>query len=267
MISVKELQIALNKASSITGMVLVEDGIAGRKTTEAVKAFQKAKGLISDGIAGERTLHLLLNTNIKDPLEGKLLTEEHLVKSAKVLGLEVNLLKSFSRVESGGMGFGVSNGKPYVKMLFERHIMARQLKAAGLDLLRTIAMEAVPNLVNTSPGGYKGGVAENERLSLATQLNRECAYNSASYGRYQIMGFHHANLGYDSAFDMLSYMEESENNQLDVLVEFIRMQPNLHEVMRDKNFVEMARIYNGPNYYINNYDKKLEEAYKELEGN
>lgn len=47
---VKRLQKALH---------LIEDGIYGSVTEDAVKAFQKANGLKEDGIAGEKTLKLL----------------------------------------------------------------------------------------------------------------------------------------------------------------------------------------------------------------
>ena len=49
---VKWVQWALNAKNAAQ---LVVDGIWGAKTTAAVKAFQKAKGLAADGIVGEKT--------------------------------------------------------------------------------------------------------------------------------------------------------------------------------------------------------------------
>jgi murein L,D-transpeptidase YcbB/YkuD len=56
--TVKELQSHLNT----TGMtpVLIEDGIFGPKTERNVRAFQKEKGLVVDGIAGQYTWGALL---------------------------------------------------------------------------------------------------------------------------------------------------------------------------------------------------------------
>ena len=50
--SVKELQSKLIQLGYLTGKA---DGVYGTKTTEAVKAFQKASKLTADGMAGEPT--------------------------------------------------------------------------------------------------------------------------------------------------------------------------------------------------------------------
>lgn len=53
--------LAIQKALNIKGANprLTEDGIAGAKTTAAIKAFQKRAGLIVDGVAGPRTFAAL----------------------------------------------------------------------------------------------------------------------------------------------------------------------------------------------------------------
>ncbi|MBI4432600.1 MAG: peptidoglycan-binding protein [Candidatus Omnitrophica bacterium] len=55
-VTVKGLQKALKKAGYDPGPV---DGHIGRKTKKAVKAFQKGRGLRSDGVVGEKTWNLL----------------------------------------------------------------------------------------------------------------------------------------------------------------------------------------------------------------
>lgn len=49
---IKQIQIALKKAGFYKGDI---DGKAGSQTTNAIKAFQKSKGLIADGVVGQKT--------------------------------------------------------------------------------------------------------------------------------------------------------------------------------------------------------------------
>ena len=54
--AVRNLQNALVKAGFDVGTI---DGVYGSKTADAVKKFQKSKGLVVDGIAGNNTLSAL----------------------------------------------------------------------------------------------------------------------------------------------------------------------------------------------------------------
>jgi peptidoglycan hydrolase-like protein with peptidoglycan-binding domain len=53
---VRRLQLALNVLGYDAGTA---DGVFGTKTQNAVKAFQRAEGLETDGIAGPKTLEIL----------------------------------------------------------------------------------------------------------------------------------------------------------------------------------------------------------------
>ena len=59
---VKQIQKALCGAGYHVGMI---DGIYGVMTEEAVKAFQKSRGLKQDGIVGPVTLALLIPSRLK----------------------------------------------------------------------------------------------------------------------------------------------------------------------------------------------------------
>lgn len=54
--NVKDIQIALKEFGFDPGPI---DGIPGRRTTKAIKLFQKKYKLVSDGLVGPRTAELL----------------------------------------------------------------------------------------------------------------------------------------------------------------------------------------------------------------
>ncbi|WP_426770837.1 N-acetylmuramidase domain-containing protein, partial [Pseudomonas aeruginosa] len=74
----------------------------------------------------------------------------------------------------------------------ERHWMFKLLKRKlGRD-------PEINDVCNPKAGGYLGGQAEHERLDKAVKMDRDCALQSASWGLFQIMGFHWEALGYAS---------------------------------------------------------------------
>ena len=87
---------------------------------------------------------------------------------------------------------------------------------------------------------------------------------SASYGLFQIMGFNHALCGVDTVDAYYVAMHDSEAEQLRALVEFLRHKDNaaMHKALRAKDWAGFAKLYNGKNYQINDYDTKLSAAYR-----
>ncbi len=61
----KEIQAALKNAGFYSGII---DGVKGRKTRKAIREFQKANGLISDGVVGKKTWELLCKNMDTSPL-------------------------------------------------------------------------------------------------------------------------------------------------------------------------------------------------------
>ena len=169
----------------------------------------------------------------------------------------VTAIQAIDEIESRGCGF-LRDGHPVI--LFERHIMYRRLQATGHD----VAALAVryPDIVNPQPGGYIGGMAEHRRLNLAKKLDATCAIASTSWGRFQIMGWHWRRLGYSSAAAFADAMAESEAYQLNAFILFIKSDPVLYQALKTQNWVAFARGYNGLAYKKNQYDLKLENAYK-----
>lgn len=103
------------------------------------------------------------------PQTSKQLTADDYARAATALGVPVAAVKAVTEVESNGKGF-LPDGRPLI--LYERHIMRRQLVAAGhaMDAVRYNLTD--PNIVNSKPGGYVGGAGEWDRLARAIEINR-----------------------------------------------------------------------------------------------
>lgn len=234
------------------GYNVKEDSLFDANTEQAVKAFQTKMGLVPDGLVGEKTLQTLRTRN-KNP---KFLTQQHITAAAEALGVSVPSIMAVNEVESNGAGF-FEDGR--AKILFERHIMYRRLKAAGYDA-DALAIK-YPKLVGQVPGGYRGGWPEYTRLKSAQAIDHDIALESCSWGQFQIMGYHWKTLGYNSIQHFVESMQSGESAQLTAFVRFIQADVALHKALKAKKWADFARIYNGPSYKNNMYDTKLARAY------
>lgn len=181
-------------------------------------------------------------------------------KAAQLLGVEEAAVKAIASIESQGEGFITDKaGNKLPKILFERHVMFKRLR--DFTPIKSADMVAkYPDIVNPTPGGYKGGLAEHERLDRAVKIDRVTALESASWGKFQVLGLHWKVLGYPSvqAFVNDSY---TEAGQLSIFIKFIQADKRLVKALKEKDWPTFARIYNGPNYHINKYDSRMKAEY------
>ncbi|MBR8322100.1 MULTISPECIES: N-acetylmuramidase domain-containing protein [Burkholderia cepacia complex] len=234
------------------GARLDTDAIYGSATRNAVVAFQATHGLIADGIAGPKTWSTL-SAGRRDPRH---LTDADLQRAADRLQVDLAAVRAVNEVESKGAGF-LPDGRPVI--LYERHIMYRQLAAAGLDADALAAK--YPALVNPKRGGYAGDAAEYARLASASQISAACALEATSWGAFQIMGFHWKALGYPDVFAFVEAMKVSEAEQLEAFVRFVLADKVMLAALRGKKWAKFAELYNGKAYAENLYDVKLERAF------
>lgn len=183
--------------------------------------------------------------------------EQAYIDAANELGWAVASVKAVAEVESAGEGM-LSTGEP--KILFERHIFHRFLLKAG-KLTQQLLIK-YPDLINPRSGGYLGGVAEHKKLAKAVTIDREIALQSASWGKFQIMGFNYRSCGYDDIQSFINDMYSGEAGHLKAFIGFIKHHPRMLKAGRDLNWAGFAREYNGPAYAKNNYDVKLAKAYQ-----
>jgi hypothetical protein len=184
-------------------------------------------------------------------------------KASDSLRVEEATLKAVAYTESNGNGFITdSKGNKIPKILFERHIMFRRLR--DFTPIKSKEMAAkYPDIVNEKSGGYKRDLAEHERLQRAVLIDRTTALESASWGSFQLMGYHWSNLGYSSIQAFVNDMY-TEQGQLDAFVKFIKADSRLVKALKEKDWTSFSRIYNGPAYKTNKYDTKMKDAYEKF---
>ncbi|HEV2679139.1 MAG TPA: N-acetylmuramidase family protein [Rhodanobacter sp.] len=233
------------------GQPLTVDGWYGATTEVAVRAFQRDHGQVVDGIAGPRTQAALQGQT--DP---RALTQRDIEAAAAALDCDPAAIHAVIEVESPRGGF-LPDGR--VAILFERHVFWKQLVAAGID---PASVHAPASILSQQRGGYVGGVGEWPRMFQARNIHIEAAYASCSWGRFQIIGYHAAALGYTDAIAMSDDFARGEGNQLAAFVKFVQLDPDMLKALRGRKWAAFAKIYNGPAYADNLYDTKLAAAYK-----
>ncbi|MFL9888965.1 N-acetylmuramidase family protein [Paraburkholderia agricolaris] len=234
------------------GYKLTVTHVYDEATEAAVIALQTKTGLVDDGIAGPKTLAALA-TGRRDP---KHLSIADLVAAADKLGVPLASVRAVNEVESTGSGF-LLDGRP--KILFERHIFWKRLQARGID--PALIAAKYPNICSQTRGGYMGNAAEYTRLATAELIDPVAAYESASWGAFQVMGYHWQRLGYSCVDEFVARMENSEADQLDAFVRYVAADAGLLAALKARKWAVFAKGYNGPDYASNLYDAKLAQAW------
>lgn len=167
--------------------------------------------------------------------------------------METAVIKAVAQVESAGDGF-LSDGR--VKILFERHKFHKYTDGQ-YDTDH-------PDISNPKAGGYgAGGEHQNARFSEAFTLDPEAAMKSASWGKFQIMGFNHKAAGFETVGEFVDALKVSEDEQLKAFVKLIKMW-GLSQELKNHDWAGFARQYNGGDYKKNAYDTKLAAAYEKF---
>ena len=136
----------------------------------------------------------------------KLLTEKDFQEASSLSGLPIPLIKAVAEVESKGDGF-LDDGRP--KILFEGHIFYSQLKKIAIDPEIYVNDNDYKGIIypKWTKKHYKGGEEEYNRLAIAKTIDFDAALKSASWGRFQIMGFNHKSCGFDNVRNFVHAME------------------------------------------------------------
>lgn len=187
----------------------------------------------------------------------KALTRADFEAVADRLGCEWEAVAAVAQVESGPLGGFAADGRPII--LFERHLFSAKTHRA-YDATH-------PNVSNKTAGGYPRSQADRwAQLAEAYSLDPEAALQSASYGRFQVLGQNYPNLGFANAHQYVSKLATSEKDQLEAFEGFVKFN-DLSGALKTKNWAQFAAGYNGPGYAANQYDQKMASAYAQLKAN
>jgi hypothetical protein len=185
------------------------------------------------------------------------LTNEDFERAAKALGCDVPTVRAVAEVEAAGKGF-LPDGRPQI--LYEAHVFHRLTNgrhAAEKD--RRGAALSVPKWDKSLYG--RGGAAQHERLEDAASHDWDAAHKAASWGMFQILGSNYGVVGYPSIQSFVDAMHWGAGAHLDAFVAFVKSN-KLDVALRNHDWETFARRYNGTGYVANQYDTKLEQAWK-----
>lgn len=189
------------------------------------------------------------------------LTQQDFQAAATRLGVEVAALKAVVSVESSGGGF-MEDGR--VKVNYEPHQMYRQLKANFNQKRADDELAKHPDLIARKAGHRKGLDGEDKDMDRATLIDRHSALESASWGMFQIMGYHWKTIGLAGIQQFVNMMYRGEAGQLEAFCRFVEADKALLLALRRRDWKTFARIYNGPNYAADGYDTRMAAAYSKL---
>lgn len=195
------------------------------------------------------------------------LTPGDWIGAAWFLGCDVPAIQAVAQVEAPRGGY-LPDGQ--VTILFERHIFHRLTGGRHVGAQAPVpAKYADAGLISdpspTPPGGYGPASIQHIRLGAAVELDREEALQSASWGRFQIMGFNWRRAGYESLQDFVNGMiNGGEAEHLRAFCCFVRSDAELRQAIRDRDWSTVALLYNGPAFAEHNYHGRIAKAYQAI---
>ena len=183
------------------------------------------------------------------------LTEQDFIDAAALLGCEVAAVKAVAEVEAPRGGFWPDDSPV---TLFEGHWFHRYTNG-----IYDASYHAISYSKWTRKWYGKTWREEQARLYAAVQLDRHAAYLSASWGKFQVMGFNFAIVGFATVESFVDAMRVSEGEHLEAFCAYVKHEL-LDDELREHRWDDFARRYNGPEYQKNDYAGKLARAYERM---
>jgi hypothetical protein len=186
------------------------------------------------------------------------LTHQDFIRASDMLTVEYATIRAVAEIEAAGRGF-LADGRPQI--LFEAHVFGRLTNHRFGHLMDRAGRALSSRSWDRSLYGASGAWQHDERLAPAAKLDWDAAHQAASWGLFQIMGFNYHMVGHATIRNFVEAMHAGASEHLDAFVRFIRHN-RLEVPLRQRNWAEFARRYNGPGFRQNQYDTKLAAAYR-----
>ena len=227
---------------------VADDGVPGPATARAIIA--KA-GIAAADPAFDRAAFLARHVNTSAPA----IRPDDITRAAVALQVTEKHVRAIQKVESSGQSFD-NAGRPVI--LFEPHIFHRRTGGKYSPSSFSYARWKDKPYPKTFDGRW-------QQMADAAAKDERAALESASWGLFQIMGFHWQALGYASVQEFAAAMVKSEAGHLDALVRFIKVNGLAPALFRCKagnpdSCRDFAKGYNGGGYEANKYHVKIAEA-------
>lgn len=181
-------------------------------------------------------------------------TDADYARLAADFRLDGATIRAVAAVEGGVRGFG-PDGR--LVILFESRIFSRRTNGRFDETHPNVSLRSG---IARYPASHEARWAQ---FDEAYALDPEAAYESASYGVMQLMGFQSRSAGFETAGEYVRFMSQSEANQVEAMLRFARVH-NLIDELQRHDWAGFAKGYNGPTFARNNYDDKLAEAYARI---
>lgn len=182
-----------------------------------------------------------------------LLTRQDFIDAAEELGVDEHAVGALYEVESSGKSF--IEGRAAI--LPERHRFSRNTQRRF-----DISHPDISAPVWDKSWYPRTQGARYEILARMVSLDVDGGFMSCSYGGFQVLGEHWKRLGYTSPWAFAWAHSQSEGDQLYAFVQFIKTDKRLWEALKRRDWATVARLYNGTGYRLNQYDTRLDAAYK-----
>jgi hypothetical protein len=147
-------------------------------------------------------------------------------------------------IESAGETFWLLDGKPVVPVRFEAHWFGKltgyRFNHSHPDLS---CSNWNPDLAAKTRAGAWG------QLDRARALDRDAANQAASWGAFQVMGYHWKRLGYPSVRAFVDGMRDhGDDGQMDAFARFIEADHALRASLAIGAWLDVEQRYNGGEY-------------------